>query len=94
VQHRLQRLVGWRVYFDEDTFAFSVAPVHAVQHQAAKVNTQTGGRSLHPKAWLDQRDRAAVGLLGFEPGLIEQVAHDHAVHHMRHGRHPLGLCGQ
>jgi len=40
VQHRLQRLVGWRGHFDEDRFAFGVAPVHAVQHQAVKVDVE------------------------------------------------------
>ena len=42
---------------NEDRFSFGTAPVHAVQHQAVKVNIQVGGRA---KA-LDQRDRAAVG---------------------------------
>jgi hypothetical protein len=40
VQHRLQRFVGWRGHFDEDRFAIGAAPVHAVQHQAVKVNVQ------------------------------------------------------
>jgi len=90
VQHRLQRLVGWRGYFDEDRFAFGVAPVHAVQHQAVKVNVEIGGRTKS----LDQRDRAAVSLLGIQPGLIEQVARDGSMHHLQHGRHQLRLCGQ
>ena len=51
---------------------------------------QVGGR---PKA-LDQRDRAAVGRVGFETRLPEQVARDHAVHHLQHRSHQLGLCGQ
>ena len=34
VQHRLQRFVGWRGYFDELRRTFGAAPVHAVQHQA------------------------------------------------------------
>jgi len=42
VQHRLQRPVGWRGHFDEDRFAFGIAPVHAVQHQAVKVDVQVG----------------------------------------------------
>ena len=46
------------------------------------------------KVRLDQRDRAAVGLVGLETGLPEQSARDHAVHHLQHERHPLGLCGQ
>jgi hypothetical protein len=47
--------------------------VHAVQHQAVQVDVEVGGRA---KA-LDQRDRAAVGLVGLETGLPEQVARDH-----------------
>jgi hypothetical protein len=62
-------------------FAFGVTPVHAVQHQAVKVNVEIGRRA---KA-LDQRDRAAVGLVGLQPGLIEQEARDGAVHHLQHG---------
>ena len=90
VQHRLQRFVGWRRHVHENRFAFGVAAVHAVQHQAVKVNVEIGRRAEA----LDQRDRAAVGLVGFEPGLIEQEARDDAVHHLQHWRHQLGLCGQ
>ncbi len=46
-----------------------------------------------PKA-LDQRDGAAVGFLGLEPSLAEQMARDHALHRLQHRRHQLGLCGQ
>ena len=90
VQHRLQRLVGRRGHFDEDRFAFGVAPVHAVQHRAVKVDVQIGRRSKS----LDQRDRAAVSLLGRHPGLIEQKARDGAVYDLQHRRHQLGLRGQ
>jgi len=62
VQHRLQRLVGWRGHFDEDRFAFGVAAVHAVQHQAVKVDVEIGGRAKS----LDQRDRAALGLFSLQ----------------------------
>jgi hypothetical protein len=31
---------------------------------------------------LDQRDGAAVGLIGLESSLAEQVARDHTVHHL------------
>jgi len=78
VQHRLQRLIGRRGHFDEDRFTFGVTPVHAVQHQAVKVNVEIGGRTKS----LDQRDRAAVGLVGLQPGLIEPEARDGAVHHL------------
>jgi hypothetical protein len=52
--------------------------------------SEVGGRA---KA-LDQRDRTAVGLVGLQTGLSEQVARDHAVHHLQHGRHQLGPRGQ
>ena len=62
VQHRLQRLVGWRGYFQEDRFAFGAAPVHAVQRQAVKVDVEVGSRT---KA-LDQRDGSAVSLFSLQ----------------------------
>ena len=40
----------------EDRFAFGVAAVHAVQHQAVKVNVEIGRRAKS----LYQRDRAAI----------------------------------
>ena len=46
------------------------------------------------KVRLDQRDRAAVGLVCPETGLPEQVAREHAVHDLQHGRQQLGLRGQ
>ena len=55
-----------------------------------QVNVEVGRRA---KA-LDQRDRAAVGFVWLEPRLDEQVPRDHAVHHLQHRRHQLGLCGQ
>jgi len=51
---------------------------------------QVGGR---PKA-LDQRDCTAVGLVGLEPCLIEQVASEHAVHDLQHRREQLRLHSQ
>lgn len=53
MQHRLQRFVGRRWYFDECRRAAAAAPVHAVQHQAVKVNVQVDGLA---KA-LNQSDR-------------------------------------
>jgi len=94
VQYRLQRLVGRRGYFQEDRFAFGAAPVHAVQHQAVKVNVEIGGRTVHPQPRLDQRDHAAVSLFSLQTCLPEQVARDDAVHHLQHRRHQLGLRGQ
>ena len=90
MQHRLQRFVGRRGYLHEFRRAFSAAAVHTVQHQAVQVDVQVGGRAEA----LDQRDRAAVGLACFETRLPEQMARDHAVHDLQHGRHQLGLCGQ
>ena len=46
------------------------------------------------KVRLDQRDGAAVGLVGLRARLFEQEPSDHAVHDLRHGRHQLGLRGQ
>jgi len=39
----------------------------------------------HPEA-LDERDRAAGGSVCREPSLPEQVAREHALHHMQHER--------
>jgi len=55
-----------RIGLDEYRPAIS-APVHAVQHQAVQVDVEKIGR--RPKA-LDQRDRAAVGFVGLEAGLL------------------------
>ena len=71
VKQRLQPFIGGRGYFDKDRLTVS-APVDAVEHQAVQVDVQVGGRSEA----LDQRDRAAVGLGGLEPGLIEQEARE------------------
>ncbi|MEO5735181.1 MAG: hypothetical protein ABIN96_00245 [Rubrivivax sp.] len=90
VQHRLRHLVGWRGDLREDRFAFGVAPVHAVQQQAVQVDVQVGRRTNA----LNQRDRAAVSLLGLQSGLSEQEARNGAVHHLEHGRHQTGLRGQ
>ena len=90
VQHRLQCRVGWRGHFCEDRGAVGTRSVHAVQHQAVQVDVEIG---RGPEA-LDQRDRAAVGLVSFESRLTQQVARDHAVHHLQHGRCQLGLGDQ
>jgi hypothetical protein len=78
VQHRLQRFVGWCRYFDELRCTFGTAPVHAVQHQAMQMYVEVGRRPKTP----DQRDGAAVGFIGLESSLAEQMARDHAVHHL------------
>ncbi|MCJ7800417.1 MAG: hypothetical protein MUP33_11810 [Polaromonas sp.] len=38
---------------------------------------------------LDERDRAAVSSVCLEPGMPEQVAPEHTMHHLQHG-----LCGR
>ena len=90
VQHRLQRFSGRRSNLDELRRSFSAAPVHAVQHLAAQVDVEVGCRAEA----LDQRDRAAVGLVRLQARLIEQEARDHAVQHLQHGRHQIGLRSQ
>ena len=56
--------------------------------QAVKVDVGIGGRTKS----LDQRDRAAVSLLGLQLGLIEQEARDGAVHHVQWGVTSLGCA--
>ena len=46
------------------------------------------------KVRLDQRDRAAGGLIALETGLPEQVAREHALHDLQHGREQIRLRGQ
>lgn len=50
VQQHLQRFVAWLGNFDELRRPVNVAPVHAVQRQAVKVNIQFGGQASlsHP----------------------------------------------
>jgi hypothetical protein len=86
VQQRLQFLVGGRGYFDKHRLAVR-APVHAVKHQAMEVNIEIGPIAKS----LDQRDRAAIGFIGLEAGLLEQVGRDHAVHNLQHRRHQQWL---
>ena len=67
-------------------YTVGTAPVHAVQHQAVRVDVQIGGLAES----LDQRDRAAVGLVGAESGPPQQASRDHSVHHLQHERHEVG----
>ena len=46
------------------------------------------------KVRLDQRDRAAVGLVCLQARLFEQEPSHHVLHDLQHGRHQLGLRGQ
>ncbi len=43
---------------------------------------------------LDQRDRAAVGVVCLQASLPEQETRDHAVHNLQHGRHQQGPRSQ
>jgi len=43
---------------------------------------------------LYQRDRAAVAFASLEPGSLQQMARNHALHHLQHRRHQLRLRGQ
>ena len=43
---------------------------------------------------LDQRDSATLTLVGIESGLLQQMARQHALHHLQHRRDQLGLRGQ
>jgi hypothetical protein len=90
LQQRVQLVVGGRTGLDEGWHTVGLTAVHAIQHQAVQVNVEVGGGA---KA-LDQRDRAAVALVGLEPGSLQQMACDHALHHLQHRRDPLGLRGQ
>ena len=89
MQQRLQLLVGGEIGLDEYRPVIG-APIHAVQHQTMQVYVQVGRRAEA----LDQRDRAAVGFVGLEACLVEQVARDQAVHHLQHRRHQHQLCRQ
>jgi len=90
LQQRVQLVVGGRTRRDEGRRAIDVAAVHAVQHQAVQVDVQVG-RGAEA---LDQRDRAAVAFIGLETDSVQQMARDHALHHLQHRRDPLGLRGQ
>ena len=90
LQQRVQFVVAGRTRLDEGWRAVGAAAVHAVQHQAMKVDVQVGGRAEA----LDQRDGAAVAFVGLEPSVVQQVPRDHTLHRLQHGRDQLGLRGQ
>jgi hypothetical protein len=69
--------------------AIGTAAVHPIQHQALQVDVEVGGGSEA----LDQRDGAALTFIGLEPGAGQKVTCDHALHHLQHWRHVLGLRG-
>jgi hypothetical protein len=43
---------------------------------------------------LNQRDGAAVALVGAQACLLQQVAAENALHDLQHWRDQFGLCGQ
>jgi hypothetical protein len=43
---------------------------------------------------LNQRDGAAVAFVDLEPGVIEQMPRDHALHHLQHRHDQVWLRGQ
>jgi hypothetical protein len=89
-QQRVQFVVAGCTRLDEAGHAIGVAPVHAVEQQAVKMNVEVGRRA---KA-LDQRDGAAVTFVGLELGAVKQMAPDHALHHLQHRRDQPGLRSQ
>jgi len=58
--------------------------------QAVKMYVEVGGR---PEA-LDQRDGAAAAFICVELGCVQQMARDHALHHLQHRGDQRGLRGQ
>jgi len=55
-----------------------------------QVGVEVGGS---PEA-LDQRDGAAAAFVGLGPSVVQQVARDHALHHLQRRRDQLRLRGQ
>ena len=51
---------------------------------------QVGGRAKAS----DQRDGAAVTFVCLQPGAVQQMARDQALHHLQHWSDQLGLRGQ
>lgn len=86
-QQRVQLIVAGRMHLDEALRAIVTSPIHSAQRQAMQVGIELGGR---PKA-LDQRDGTTVTVLGQNPGSRQQMAREHALHHLRHRRDQLGL---
>ena len=66
-----------------------MSTLSALHRQHLLAGTRTEGDAASPRRALDQRDGAAVGFVGLEPSLAEQMARDHAVHHLQHGRRQL-----
>ena len=62
--------------------------VHAVQHQAVQVDVEVGRGS----ETLDQRDGAALTLVGAQAGIGQQMVRDPALHHLQHRRDRLRRC--
>ena len=86
----MQLVVGGRLRLDKGRHAIGVAPVHAVKHQAMQMYVELGGGA---KA-LDQRDGAALTFVCLQPGAVQQVARDQALHHLQHRRDQFRLSGR
>ena len=87
LQQRVQFIVGGRTHLDEGWRAISAAQINPVQHEAVQVNVEVGGG---PEA-LDQRDGATVAFVGLELSAVQQLAREHALHHLQHRGDQLGL---
>jgi hypothetical protein len=90
LQQRMHLVVGGRAHFDELRHTIGTTSVHPVQQQAVQMFVEVGRRA---KA-LDQRDRAAMAFVIVEPVSIQQMARNHALHHLQHRRDQFGLSGQ
>lgn len=86
----MQPVVCGRTGFDEHRQTIGTAPLYAVQHQAMSMHVVVDGG---PEA-LDQRHGAAVPFVGLEPCAVQQLARDHALHHLQVRRDQLRLRGQ
>ena len=90
LQQCVEILVGGRTRLDEAGRTVGVAAAHSVQHQTVQANAEVGGRA----ETLDQRDGAAVAIVGPEPGIVQQRPRNHVLHHLQHRRDQLGMRAQ
>ena len=77
-------------------------PGHRTLHrQHLLPGARTESDAVGTRCGLQRPERAGlvriavvVGFVRLEPSLAEQMARDHALHHLQHGRHQLGLQDQ
>ena len=86
----MQFVVAGRIRLDKARRTIGATPVDTIQHQAVQMYVGVGRRTEA----LDQRDGAAMAFVGLELGTGQQMAREHALHHMQHRLDQLGLCGQ